>query len=139
MSKEKEKTPYEEQMKNTCVNVLKSLGYEVELKEKPKMPEPFLKKGDEFWYVNECPLQVVNATVVAVGWDDIFTEDGKQRGLEVTFEVVPVQPYGTKLRSSYHILESEMGKLYFRNPADAIDRALKVLEENNKKQGELYE
>lgn len=126
-------------LKEAALGVLNRLGYEVELKEKPKMPEPFLKKGDEFWYVNECPLQVVNATVVAVAWDDIFTEDGKQRGLEVTFEVVPAQPYGTKLRSSYHILESEMGKFYFINPQDALIHAWKILENNNEKQGELYE
>lgn len=135
MSTKEEKTGYEEQMKNTCINVLKSLGYEVELKERPKMPEPFLKKGDEFWYVNECPLQVINATVVAVGWET--TE--KVPCLEVVFETAPVQPYGSKIRSSYHILESEMGKFYFRNPQGALARAQKILEENNTKQGELYQ
>lgn len=122
-------------LKEAALGVLSRLGYEVELKEKPKMPEPFLKKGDEFWYVNDCPLQVVNATVVAVAWE--MTD--RDPCLEVTFEVSPVQPYGTKLRSSYHILESEMGKFYFRNPRDALIHALKVLEDNNKKQGELYE
>ena len=124
-------------LKEAALGVLKRLGYEVELKEKPKMPEPFLKKGDEFWYVNECPLQVVNATVVAVAWETETIE--KEPCLEVTFEVAPVQPYGTKLRSSYHILESEMGKFYFINPQDALIHAWKILEDNSKKQGELYE
>ena len=124
-------------LKEAALGVLKRLGYEVELKEKPKMPEPFLKKGDEFWYVNECPLQVVNATVVAVAWETETIE--KEPCLEVTFEVAPVQPYGTKLRSSYHILESEMGKFYFINPQDALIHAWKILEDNSKKQGELCE
>lgn len=118
-------------LKEAALGVLNRLGYDVELKEKPKMPEPFLKKGDEFWYVNDCPLQVVNATVVAVAWDDPC--------LEVTFDVVPLQPYGTKLRGSFHILESEMGKFYFINPQDALIHAWKILEDNSKKQGELYE
>ena len=122
-------------LKEAALGVLGRLGYEVVLKEKPKMPEPFFKKGDEFWYVNECPLQVVNATVVAVGWET--TE--KEPCLEVVFDVVPIQPYGTKLRGSYHILESEMGKFYFRNPQDALIHAWKILENDNKKQGELYE
>lgn len=122
-------------LKEAALGVLNRLGYDVELKEKPKMPDPFLKKGDEFWYVNDCPLQVVNATVVAVAWET--TE--KEPCLEVTFEVAPVQPYGTKLRSSYHILKSEMGKFYFINPQDALIHAWKILEDNSKKQGELYE
>ena len=124
-------------LKEAALGVLKRLGYEVELKEKPKMPEPFLKKGDEFWYVNDYPLQVVNATVVAVAWETETIE--KEPCLEVTFEVAPVQPYGTKLRSSYHILKSEMGKFYFINPQDALIHAWKILEDNSKKQGELYD
>lgn len=124
-------------LKEAALGVLNRLGYDVELKEKPKMPEPFLKKGDEFWYVNDCPLQVVNATVVAVAWETETIE--KEPCLEVTFEVAPVQPYGTKLRSSYHILKSEMGKFYFINPQDALIHAWKILEDNSKKQGELYE
>lgn len=125
----------DENLKQAAIDVLSQLGYNVTLEEKPKMPEPFLKKGDEFWYVNECPLQVINATVVAVGWET--TE--KVPCLEVVFEIAPVQPYGTKVRSSYHILESEMGKFYFRNPQGALARAQKILEENNIKQGELYQ
>lgn len=124
-------------LKEAALGVLKRLGYEVELKEKPKMPEPFLKKGDEFWYVNDCPLQVVNATVVAVAWETETIE--KEPCLEVTFEVTPVRPHGTKLRSSYHILKSEMGKFYFINPQDALIHAWKILEDNSKEQGELYE
>lgn len=124
-------------LKEAALGVLKRLGYEVELKEKPKMPEPFLEKGDEFWYVNDCPLQVVNATVVAVAWETETIE--KEPCLEVTFEVAPVQPYGTKLRGSYHIYKSDMGKFYFINPQDALIYAWKILEDNNKKQGELYQ
>ena len=122
-------------LKEAALGVLKRLGYEVELKEKPKMPEPFLKKGDEFWYVNDYPLQVVNATVVAVAWE---TTDSNPC-LEVVFEVVPVQSSGTKLRSSYHIHKSDMGKFYFINPQDALIHAWKILEDNNKEQGELYQ
>ena len=124
----------DENLKQAAINVLSQLGYNVTLEEKPKMPEPFLKKGDEFWYVNECPLQVINATVVAVGWET--TE--KVPCLEVVFETAPVQPYGSKIRSSYHILESEMGKFYFRNPQGALVRAQKILDDNNQKQGELH-
>lgn len=122
-------------LKEAALGVLKRLGYEVELKERPKMPEPFLKKDDEFWYVNDCPLQVVNATVVAVAWE----ATGSDPCLEVTFDVVPLQPYGTKLRGSFHILESEMGKFYFNDPQKALIHAWKILEGNNKNQGELCE
>lgn len=124
----------DENLKQAAIDVLSRLGYNVTLEEKPKIPDPFLKKGDEFWYVSECPLQVINATVVAVGWE--MTE--KVPCLEVVFETAPVQPYGTKVRSSYHILESEMGKLYFRNPQGALACAQKILDDNNQKQGELY-
>ena len=133
MSKEKEKTPYEEQMKNTCVNVLKSLGYEVELKVKPKMLEPFLKKGDEFWYVTECPLQVVNAMVVGVGWNQ---KNGEI--LEVKFEVNPTN-IGKTVTDSFLIEPEAMGTFYFRSPVGALKRAQRILEENNTKQGELYQ
>lgn len=124
----------DENLKQAAIDVLSQLGYNVTLEEKPKMTEPFLKKGDEFWYVTECPLQIVNATVVAVGWET--TE--KVPCLEVVFETAPVQPYGSKIRSSYHILESEMGKFYFRNPQGALARAQKILDDNNQKQGELH-
>ena len=115
----------DEKLKQAAIDILSQLGYNVTLEEKPKMPDPFLKKGDEFWYVNECPLQVINATVVAVDWET--TE--KVPCLEVVFETAPVQPYGSKIRSSYHILESEMGKFYFRNPQGALARAQRILEE----------
>ena len=124
----------DEKLKQAAIDVLSQLGYNVTLEEKPKMPDPFLKKGDEFWYVSECPLQVINATVVAVGWE--MTE--KASCLEVVFETAPVQPYGSKIRSSYHIFESEMGKFYFRNPQGALVHAQKILDDNNQKQGELH-
>lgn len=123
----------DENLKQAAIDVLSQLGYNVTLEEKPKMPDPFLKKGDEFWYVTECPLQVVNATVVEVGWYQNNSEI-----LEVVFKVNPTN-IGKSITTSFLIEPKEMGKFYFRSPLGAIERAREILELNNKKQGEIYE
>ena len=126
----------DENLKQAAIDVLSQLGYNVILEEKPKMPDPFLKKGDEFWYITEYPLQVIGATVVEVGWYENNWEI-----LEVKFEVeVDVNPtsFGKKVTTSFLIESKEMDVFYFRSPVVALKRALKLLDDNNQKQGELH-
>ena len=123
----------DENLKQAAIDVLSQLGYNVTLEDKFKMPDPFLKKGDEFWYVTQCPLQVVNATVVEVGW---YQNNGEI--LEVKFEVNPTN-IGKTVTTSFLIEPREMDVFYFRSPVAALKRAQRILEENNEKQGEIYQ
>lgn len=122
----------DENLKQAAIDVLSQLGYNVTLEEKPKMTEPFLKKGDEFWYVTECPLQVVKATVVEVGW-----YQNNREILEVKFEVNPTT-IGKTVTTSFLIEPREMDVFYFRSPVGALKRAQRILDDNNQKQGELH-